>query len=280
MSKLTIFNAYNMAKKELKAAGIEAFAFEARQIIRHITGYDNSKIMASYNEQLTPLQTTMYNDLIRRRKQHYPLQYLLGSWSFYGLDFYVGEGVLVPRSDTEALVDFALEFLKDRQNPQVLDLCSGSGCIAVAIDKNKDCTVDAVEKYEIPFKYMQKNISRNESKVTAINDDIYTFKPNKQYDLIVSNPPYVSADEMEIIDTETSFEPDTALYGGEDGLIFYRYIACGYKKHIKSGGALVFEVGFSQNDAVREILRGAGYKNIGTKEDINGKQRVVFGTVD
>ena len=280
MTKLTIFTAYNNAKKELKEAGIDAFGFEARQIIRHITGYDNSAIMAKYAEQLTPFQQTMYNDVLRRRKERYPLQYILGEWSFYGLDFYVGEGVLVPRADTETLVDYGLEFLKDKENAEVLDLCSGSGCIAVAVAKNCEAKVDAVEKYDTAYGYLEKNIERNKANVTPIKDDVYTFNPSKKYDLILSNPPYISADEMEIIDEETSHEPDTALYGGEDGLTFYRFIAKEYKKHLKSGGALGFEVGFKQSEAVKAILSEQGYKNIGTKTDIDGIQRVVFGTVD
>lgn len=280
MTKLTIFTAYNNAKKELKEAGIDAFGFEARQIIRHITGYDNSAIMAKYAEQLTPFQQTMYNDVLRRRKERYPLQYILGEWSFYGMDFYVGEGVLVPRADTETLVDYGLEFLKGKGNAEVLDLCSGSGCIAVAVAKNCEAKVDAVEKYDTAYGYLEKNIERNKAQVTAIKEDVYTFNPTKKYDLILSNPPYISADEMEIIDEETSHEPDTALYGGEDGLTFYRFIAKEYKKHLKSGGALGFEVGFKQSEAVKAILSEQGYKNIGTKTDIDGIQRVVFGTVD
>ena len=280
MTKLTIFTAYNNAKKELKEAGIDAFGFEARQIIRHITGYDNSAIMAKYAEQLTPFQQTMYNDVLRRRKERYPLQYILGEWSFYGIDFYVGEGVLVPRADTETLVDYGLEFLKGKENAEVLDLCSGSGCIAVAVAKNCEAKVDAVEKYDTAYGYLEKNIERNKANVMAIKDDVYTFNPSKKYDLILSNPPYISADEMEIIDEETSHEPDTALYGGEDGLTFYRFIAKEYKKHLKSGGALGFEVGFKQSEAVKAILSEQGYKNIGTKTDIDGIQRVVFGTID
>lgn len=280
MTKLTIFTAYNNAKKELKEAGIDAFGFEARQIIRHITGYDNSAIMAKYAEQLTPFQQTMYNDVLRRRKERYPLQYILGEWSFYGIDFYVGEGVLVPRADTETLVDYGLEFLKGKENAEVLDLCSGSGCIAVAVAKNSEAKVDAVEKYDTAYGYLEKNIERNKAQVMAIKDDVYTFNPSKKYDLILSNPPYISADEMEIIDEETSHEPDTALYGGEDGLTFYRFIAKEYKKHLKSGGALGFEVGFKQSETVKAILSEQGYKNIGTKTDMDGIQRVVFGTVD
>ena len=280
MKNLTIFNAYMGAKKELKNAGIETFGVEAREIIKHVTGYDNATIMAKYNDVLTPLQQTMYNDVLRRRKERYPLQYLLGEWSFYGLPFYVGKGVLVPRADTETLVDFALENLKEKPNAQVLDLCSGSGCIAVAVAKNSSAKVTAVEKYDVPFTYLERNIKRNDADVTAIKDDVFSFKPEVKFDLILSNPPYISADEMELIDEETSHEPDEALYGGEDGLMFYRYIASEYKKHIKAGGALAFEIGFSQSSAVTDILIAAGYKNVNTRSDLNGHQRVVFGTVE
>lgn len=279
MKNLTIFNAYMAAKKELKSVGIETFGFEAREIIKHVTGYDNATIMAKYSETLTPIQQTMFNDVLRRRKERYPLQYLLGEWSFYGLPFYVGQGVLVPRADTETLVDFALEKLGDKE-AQVLDLCSGSGCIAIAVAKNSNAEVSAVEKYDVPFSYLEKNIKRNRANVTAIKSDLFSYAPNTKFDLILSNPPYISADEMALIDEETSHEPDEALYGGEDGLMFYRYIASEYKKHIKTGGTLAFEVGFSQSAAVQEILRVTGYKNIGTRKDINSHERVVFGTVE
>lgn len=279
MKKLTIFNAYMLAKKELKEAGIETFGFEAREIIKHVTGYENATIMSKYSEVLSPLQQTMFNDVLRRRKERYPLQYMLGEWSFYGLDFYVGEGVLVPRADTETLVDFALERLKNSDGRKVLDLCSGSGCIAVAVAKNSDAEVVAVEKYDTPFSYLEKNVKRNDVKVTAVKDDVFTFKPTQKFDLILSNPPYISADEMEMIDEETSHEPDVALYGGEDGLMFYQYIASEYKKHLNCGGILAFEVGFSQAEAVSDILRALGYKDIGTRQDIDQHQRVVFGTV-
>lgn len=279
MVKMTIFAAYQNAKKELEKAGIEDYGFEARQIIRHVTGLSNADIMAKYNEQLSPLQQTVYNDVISRRKNHYPLQYLLGCWSFYGLEFFVGEGVLTPRADTETAVDVALDFLKDKQGARVLDLCSGSGCIAIAVAANSGAKVDAVEKYDEAFAYLEKNIKKNNADVTALKEDIFDFKPDKKYDLIVSNPPYIAADEMDEIDTETSFEPDTALYGGEDGLMFYRFIAEYYKDYIKEGGQIVFEVGFTQAVQVTEILKQNGYTDISIKEDLNGVQRVVYGTL-
>lgn len=277
---MTIFNAYNQAKKTLQKAGIESFGFEARQIIRHITGLSNADIMAKYNEPLTPYQQMMYNSVIERRVSRYPLQYILGEWSFYGLDFYVGEGVLCPRPDTEVLVDTALEFLKNKPEATVIDLCSGSGCIAVAVAKNSSAAVSAVEKYDVPFAFLEKNIKRNGAKVTAIKEDIYAFTPNEKYDLILSNPPYISAAEMDTIDAETAYEPDTALYGGEDGLSFYRHIAEKWTKCLKSGGMLAVEVGINQAEAVSGIFRAAGLKNIGSANDLSGIQRVVFGTVD
>lgn len=279
MVKKTIFTAYGEAKQRLKAAGIEPYGFEARQIIRHITGYDNQQIMMKYNEQLTPLQLTFFNDVLARREKHYPLQYLLGTWSFYGLDFFVGDGVLIPRADTETLTDTALEFLKDKNGARMLDLCAGSGCIAISVCKNADVTADAVEKYDIPFEYLQKNIKKHGVRVNAVQDDVFSFEPTVKYDIIVSNPPYVSAAEMEEIDTETSFEPDTALYGGEDGLMFYRLIAGRYVNYIKHGGMLAVEVGYKQARQVSEIFKAAGLENVGTKKDTGGIQRVVFGTV-
>lgn len=280
MSKQTIFYLYNETKKALAAAGITPANFEAKQIIRYVTGYTNSEILSRYNEQLSPLKITALNSIVNRRLQHYPLQYILGEWSFYGLDFYVGEGVLIPRADTEALVETALDFLKDKREAVALDLCSGSGCVAVAISKNACVSVDAVEKYEAAYEYLEKNIKRNAANVTPILADVFDFVPDKKYDIIVSNPPYISAAGMDIIDEETTHEPDSALYGGEDGLIFYHTIANRYRKFLKNGGMLAVEIGFDQASSVSKILKLNGYKNVGVKKDYGENDRVVFGTVE
>ncbi len=277
---MTIFTAYNDAKKALKSAGIGSANFEAKQIIKYVTGYSNSEILSLYNSKLTPLQQTAYNSILNRRLSRYPLQYILGEWSFYGLDFSVGEGVLIPRADTETLVDTALDYLKEKQNPAVLDLCSGSGCVAVTIAKNKECTVDALEKYDAAFGYLEKNIVKNAASVSAKKGDVFNFTPDKKYDLIVSNPPYISAVGMEIIDEETSHEPDSALYGGEDGLLFYRCILSRYKKYLKPGGMMALEIGFDQCEEVKELFLSNGFHSVGTKDDYGGIQRVVFGTVE
>ena len=276
----TIFTAYNNTKKFLKSAGISNFAFEARQILRHITGLSNAEILTKYSETLTPLQQTVLNNIVTRRATGYPLQYILGYWSFFGLDFWVGEGVLIPRPETELLVETALVFLKDKQTANVLDLCSGSGCIAISVAKNCQSNVLAVEKYQQAYEFLLKNIKKHSAAVTPVLADVFEFTPHEKFDLIVSNPPYVSAKEMEIIDTATSFEPDTALYGGEDGMLFYRKIARDYKDYLTPGGMLAFEVGFSQGEAVADLLKTLGYNNVGIKNDLEGIGRVVFGTVN
>ena len=280
MSKTTIFSAYNETKKALKSAGIEPANFEAKQIIRYVTGYKDNEILSRYTEELSPLKLTALNSIVNRRIGHYPLQYILGEWSFFGYEFFVGQGVLIPRADTEILVEHSLEFLKGKQKASVLDLCAGSGCIGIVLSKKADIEVDAVEKYKEAFEYLEKNIKRNDAKVNPICADVFDFEPNKKYDLIVSNPPYVSSSGMDIIDTETSFEPDSALYGGEDGLIFYHLIAERYKKYLKKNGMLALEIGFDQLNAVTKILKSNGYKNIGAKKDYGGNDRVVFGTVE
>lgn len=280
MNKLTIFSAYNQTKKILKAAEIEDYALEARHIIRHVTGYDNAKILTNYTDELTPLQQTVLNNIINRRCTHYPLQYILGVWQFYGIDFLVGEGVLIPRADTETLIEKSLDFLKDKSSPKVLDLCSGSGCIAIAIAKNCDCSVTALEKYENAFSYLEKNIKRHLVNVKPVLADVFEYKPTDKYDLIVSNPPYISKNELKLMNKETSFEPENALFAEEDGLNFYKHIIKNYKPFINSDGMLALEIGFNQAEAVKKLFAENGYINIDSLCDYSGNQRVVFGTVN
>lgn len=280
MNKLTIFSAYNQTKKLLKSAGIEDYALEARYIIRHITGYDNAKILTNYTDELTPLQHTVLNNIIHRRCTRYPLQYILGMWQFYGLDFLVGEGVLIPRADTETLVDVSLEFLKEKPSANVLDLCSGSGCIAISLAKNCNCSVTAVENQEKAFTFLEKNIEKHSANVKPVLADVFEYTPIEKFDLIVSNPPYISEDELYLMNKEALFEPKSALFAKDDGLAFYKHIIKNYKNVLNPGGMLALEIGFNQADAVKMLFRENGYLDIGCQEDYSGNQRVVFGTVN
>ncbi len=275
---MTIFEAYNNTKKRLAAAGIEDSVFEAKAIIRHVTGLSNSDILTNYMNQLTEFQENNLTAIMRQREIRYPLQYIFGNWGFYKYKFNVGVGVLIPRSDTEVLVETASDFLKDKQSPQVLDLCAGSGCIGISLAKDySDSAVVMVEKFDEAIRYIEQNVTLNEAYNTLIlkGDVLEGAGKDNKYDLIVSNPPYIQQSELSLMNPETKFEPETALLCDGDGLKFYRVIAETYKDSLNDGGMLAFEVGFSQADLVCEILKQNGYKDIKTIKDYNDINRVV-----
>lgn len=278
---MTIFEAYNDCKKQLQAAGVEDYVFEAKQIIKHVTGYTNAQILTKYTQALTQFQQDNITAIIKQRLIRYPLQYIIGRWNFFGREYFVGPGVLIPRSDTETLIDVCLESLKDKQTPRVLDLCAGSGCIGLTIKGEVgESDVTLVEKYEEALNYTTKNALHNNADVRIIKGDVLeTQGADGLYDLIVSNPPYITDEDMKTLQPEVKFEPATALEGGEDGLIFYRHIAKEYKKYIAPNGTLAFEVGMGEAEAVADILKQNGYQNVGVRKDYCDVDRVVFGTV-
>ena len=283
MDSITIFNAYNRTKKQLEAAGIEDFGFEAREIIRHITGFDNKKIMLNYNTPLTDIQQERLDEIVSVRVTRYPLQYILGTWSFYGLDFKVGKGVLIPRSDTEIAVDTALELIKNKKEPKVLDLCAGSGAIGISIAVNRpEAKVTMLEKYDDALFYLKENIILNNAdNANYLKGDVFgSGGSGTKYDLVISNPPYIKEEDMKTLQKEVKAEPTKALCGGQDGLDFYRAIVKNYKVSIKSGGRICFEVGIKQAESVKEILNEAGFSDIAVNKDLSGIDRVVFGTVN
>lgn len=275
---MTIFEAYNHTKLKLKAAGIEDSVFEAKAIIRHITGFTNSEILTKYTNELTEFQQNNLTVILRQREIRYPLQYILGEWAFYRYTFKVGVGVLVPRSDTEVLVEECAEYLKNIEKPKVLDLCAGSGCIGISLAMDyPDSAVVLVEKYPEAKRYLDENITLNGAyNAMAILGDVFEGTANtEKYDLIVSNPPYIPPKEMEIISPETRFEPQTALLGGEDGLDFYRAIIKNYKNSLKDGGMLAFEVGINEAQKVLALLEENGFQETKITKDLNSVERVV-----
>lgn len=279
---MTIFEAYNDCKRQLSAAGIEDYVFESKQIIKHVTGYTNTQILTKYTQPLTKFQQNNLTAIIKQRLIRYPLQYIIGRWNFFGRDFFVGPGVLIPRSDTETLIDVCLESLKGKENPRVLDLCAGTGCIGLTI--KGECPgsdVTLVEKFDEALSFTNKNAAHNKLDVKIVKGDVLkTEGANGEYDLIVSNPPYINKNDMQALQPEVKFEPETALSGGEDGLDFYRHIAKEYKDYLKDGGTLAFEIGYNQAKDVCEIMEQNGFKNIQTRKDYGENDRAVFGTVN
>ena len=277
----TIFESYNNCKRELMKAGIEDYVFESKQIIKHITGYSNAQILQKYTQPLTEYQENNLTAIIKQRLVRYPLQYIIGKWNFFGREFSVGPGVLIPRSDTETLMDVCLEFLKTKENPSVIDLCAGSGCIGITLKGEcQNATVTMVEKYDEALFYTERNVKSNGVEVKIVKGDVLEGAESEgKYDLVVSNPPYITDLDMKSLQPEVNFEPETALRGGEDGLMFYKSITEKYKASLKDGGMLAFEVGVNQAESVKQILIENGFKNVSARKDLNDIERVVFGTV-
>lgn len=273
---------YNKAKEELDKAGISDPAFNSMCLIEKVFNVNKAQLMAE-NITADDKKGAEFLTLLGRRLSGEPLQYILGEWEFYGYIFKVGKGVLIPRDDTEVLLRLSLDFLKDKQNARVLDLCSGSGALAIAIAKETDAEVYALEKSAEALPYLCENININKANIEVVAGDVFYCAEefmDKSFDLIISNPPYIITDEIDTLQKEISFEPKTALDGGADGLKFYRGIIKDYTSKLKSGGMIAFEIGEGQFEAVKTLMENAGVKNIDFKLDLGGIQRVVYGTVD
>ena len=269
-------------RDRLAAAGLEAPDFEAQCLVEHVTGYSRTAQIIRGGEALSSAQTKRLDELTEKRLTHYPLQYLLGSWSFMGFELEVGQGVLIPRDDTEVAVGLCLDFLKTRPQSRVIDLCSGSGAIAIALACLSGAEVTAVELSDKAFYFLEKNINSNKAAVKAAKGDVLSCHADYEdgsYDLIVSNPPYIRTDELPTLQPEVRFEPKLALDGGESGYDFYEAIVKNWSRKLKPNGALVFELGEGQAAYVSELMRAQGFADIRTALDLGGEQRAIIGTM-
>lgn len=253
--------------------------FEAQQIVGQVFDASYSEILTGVSREVSSEQLERLRQIVSRRRERYPLQYLLGEWDFFGRSFLVGEGVLIPRADTEVLVEESLRFLAPISSPRVLDLCSGSGCIGLTIAlERRDAQVTAVEKSSAAFRFLSKNNERLNASVQCLfGDALAPETAGGPFDLIVSNPPYLTGQDMQNLQTEVAFEPAEALYGQDDGLFFYRELTKIYGQRLRQGGMLAYEIGEGQQDAVSEMLAAASLKSICQIRDYNGIIRCITG---
>lgn len=276
---------YRKVKSELKRAGVDSPAFDAMCLFEFVFGLDRHGLIMQGQSQADQEMTQRIMELADRRCSGEPLQYILGKWEFMGREFKVGEGVLIPREDTCAVVEAALaaaeKMQRTGQRLKIADLCSGSGAIAITLAKELNCEVAAVELYDVAYSYLEKNIeSLKAENVTAVKADVFNCHQSfedSSLDIIISNPPYIKSEELKTLQREVQREPREALDGGEDGYIFYRRIISDWSKKLRKNGAICFELGEGQYAEVERLLIKQGYTNIGCVRDMQNTRRSIYG---
>ena len=267
----------NALKSLLTRAGVDNPDGDAREILCEVLNCTHTQLILR-DDDLSEEEAEKAMAMAQRRADGEPIQYILGSWSFMEREYKVGEGVLIPRDDTEVVVTQALRMIKDVSRPRIVDLCSGSGIIAITLAKELDATVYAVEKSEIAFRYLEENIELNHADVKAILADLADCADDFEdgsLDMIVSNPPYIRSDEIANLQSEVQHEPRLALDGGESGYDFYEMIISLWTKKLKKGGVIAFEIGEGQYEHIADLLSAAGFSDIKGTPDIQGITRAV-----
>lgn len=225
---------------------------------------------------LEPADTAVLESAAARAENGEPVQYITGETEFMSLPFYVSPAVLIPRQDTETLVEFALSFLKDKKQAKGADICTGSGCIAVSVEKYAGAAVTAVDISASALEIAKKNAERNGTKTAFIRADARTFCSLSDLDFVLSNPPYIESAVVEGLDKRVkNYEPRLALDGGADGLAFYESIAENAEKMLRIGGVLAVEIGWNQGKSVSDIIKNQ-FGNSCVLQDLCGKDRVVY----
>lgn len=301
---MTMQEACQQGEKLLMQAGIPDARLDAWYLLEHITGVSRAMYYAKPDQELSEEQTGLYLDFIGRRAAHIPLQHLTGEQEFMGLTFHVNKHVLIPRQDTEAVVEEALRIIaarvafissgrkttgQENKSFRLLDMCTGSGCILLSLihhaGMNKACgslkiSGTGLDISEEALKVARANAESLHIEAEFRQSDLFEAAKGR-YELIVSNPPYIRTEEIEALQDEVKgHDPRIALDGKEDGLYFYRKITSEAGTYLEDGGSLVFEIGFDQGEDVSRLMQEAGFRNIMVKKDLAGLDRAVIGVYD
>lgn len=277
---MKIYELLKYGRKILKDSAIDDFDFDAECLLCYIFDFDKNQLFLNRQEEADEKKQEEFLSLIERRKKGEPLQYIIGKWPFMNGEFFVGDGVLIPRYDTEILVEAAAEFIKNHKEVKTIcDLCSGTGCVGISLAMLfPHIKVYCIELSDKAFGYLEKNIHHNNvTNVRAINGDItdgYEFFDLDEIDVLVSNPPYIETLEIESLSVEVQREPLMALDGGKDGFDFYRVINEKWLKYLKKGSFSAFECGETQAKMLGELYSEHS-ANINIYKDYNGIERVV-----
>lgn len=265
----------------LRKGGIEDALAESHFITEYLTGVPYPVFLAGMGEFDMGSLSKKAEEICQRRVSGEPLQYIFGEWDFFGMTFKVGKGVLIPRPDTEILAEEAINLRKGFECTKYADICSGSGCVAAAVARHvKNVCGFAVEKSEDAFLYLKENLAVHAPEICPCLEDALlpeTAAKHTDLDLITANPPYLTKKDMTELQREVTYEPSLALFGGDDGLMFYRELTRIWKNSLKAGGYILFEAGMGQHTDVMKILREQGFCDIRTAPDLAGIERVVIG---
>lgn len=273
----------------LKDNGLEEAGLDAWLLLEFKTGKNRAYYFAHGDEPVSDETAAEYLTLIDRRAGHIPVQQLTHQAFFMGYEFYVNENVLIPRQDTETLVEEGLKCLEDVEKPEILDMCTGSGCILISLLlERQDARGAGVDVSPEALEVAKENASllKVENRADFLESDLFSApyfcekggKEGGKYDILISNPPYIATEEIETLMEEVRLhDPRKALDGMEDGLYFYRKITKEAGKYLKLGGWLLYEIGCTQGEAVSEMLRNAGFEKVQVVKDLPGLDRVVMG---
>lgn len=277
---MTVFELGKKLVEKLEKGGDLDFITDSRLINEKACNIPHNRYLIDRNRDATEEEIQKALIYAEKRLNGFPLQYILGEWEFLSHKFYVGDGVLIPRPETEELVDHVIEYMSHIEKPVVLDLCSGSGCIGISIKHIRDdADVYLVEKSEKAIPYLEKNKIENGfgNRIVSIGYDILKGPSEifPEADVIVSNPPYIMTEELKTLQKEVLHEPEMALDGGFDGLIFYRCLASDWFSKMKSGGIIAVECGENQARVIESMLSKYACKTE-VINDFYGVERFVF----
>ena len=264
--------------KDYKVAYIET-----QILISHSLNFTKTKLISESLHELKKNEIDNIEKLINRRLKHEPIAYITNKKEFYGIDFYVDNSVLIPRAETEEIIDLVRDYIKKNieKNISVCDIGAGSGNISITLKKLfedfENVNITAIEISDKAIEVIKKNEAKIlKENINIINADALTFVPQKKFDIIVSNPPYVALKDKNNLQKDLNFEPETALYSGYDGLDFYRKFLSVIGKYLKIGGAFFFEIGFNQGKELIDICENYGIKNAEIKKDLSGEDRFLI----
>lgn len=271
---LTIKENLEYAIKKLKENDIEECSLKAKLLLSYVLIKPKEFLIINQEKKLSEEEQEKFYRLLEQMIDNVPLQYLVNKQEFYGIEFFINENVLIPQPDTEILVEEVINISNRENKKEILDMCTGSGAIAIALSKNiKNANIIATDISDKALEIAKKNDKEN--KINFIKSDMFENLKNKKFDVIVSNPPYIKTDIIKTLPKEVQKEPMLALDGGKDGLNFYRIIINNADKHLNSNGYLCLEIGDDQKEEIIQLLKQKKYKEIYSKKDLSGNDRIV-----